>query len=378
MLLTKDFETVQEPVKLQDPDLLAIRKYAQRDVTPDEVWCSAFKVCNTKVDRSGERFTKAYLERFAETLPGKAVLEGHRRDIRPLGRVYNAEVLPDGGDWFLKGYWYTAADSPVRREVELGIAKDCSIGYAAGKRTCSIDQKMWLPMRMGECKEHQPLQEYDGQTCTIHYCDTEAHKAEGQEVSLVWLGCQYGAEATVKRMADERDLHVALSTSGPEVLTRFLQHHYPHRFPVTIDLPREEKRMFKTIEEAEVEIKRLQALPLAAEREAELQKAIAEKEPLAKDGAAYRDYLRAEILRMAGALDEATKTSVKGDQYKAILAHMEGANAETLAAVLKGIEPEFTAMFTQGAGATGGEPANSDRTKTKSSPFGRMALGGLR
>lgn len=370
MLLTKEFETVQEAITPQDPDLAAIRKYAQRDVTPDEVWCSAFKVCNTKIDRSGERFTKAYLERFAETLPGKAVLEGHRRDIRPLGRFYDAEVLPDGADWYLKGYWYTAADSPIKREVELGIAKDCSIGYAAGKRVCSIDGKAWLPHRQGECRDHQPLQEYDGKQCVIHYCETEAHKAEAQECSLVWLGCQYGAEATAKTflsgLTEDQRRYWMMGGGG---------------FVLPTPAQREESSMgFKSIEEAEVEIKRLQALPLAAEREAELQKAIAEKEPLAKDGAAYRQHLKDEILRMAGVLDEAAKSTAKTEMYTAILGTMEHASAESLQAVLKGIAADFNVKFAGGSGDpdAGSRLDDESQPKKKSSPFGRMALGGLR
>lgn len=363
MDLIKDFQTVQEIVP--DPDLSMVRKHARRDISADEVWCGAFAVCNTKVDRMGERFTKAYLDRFRETLPGKSLLEGHNTQTRALGRFYNAEVLHDGNDWYLKGYYYTAADSPIVREIELGIAKDCSIGYKAGKRTCSLDGKLWLPYRQGECKDHQPLQEYDGKSCVIDYCDSEVHKAEAHEVSLVYLGCQYGAEAIAKTffqgLTDDQRRFWMLGTPLPPAP------------------PQEESGMFDTLEKAVAEVERLKKLPLAAEREAELQKAIADKEPLVKDGATYRQAIRDNIARMALALDEADKhqgkTAAKAEMYTAILATMPvDSSAESLLAVEKGLKSEFEARFAQSAAhGNGPEPHKEEE---KPGLLRRLAAGG--
>lgn len=137
--------------------------------------------------------------------------------------------------------------------------------------------------------------------------------------------------------------------------------------------------MFDTIEKAVAEIERLKALPLAAAAEKdELTKALAEKEPLAKDGAAFRQFLKDEILRMAGAIDAADQTKTKTEMYTAILGTMEHASAESLLAVKRGIEADFNARFPSGAGQPKGAPDDETPPKTKSSPFGRMALGGLR
>lgn len=135
------------------------------------------------------------------------------------------------------------------------------------------------------------------------------------------------------------------------------------------------------LEQAKAEIERLKALPLAADREAELQKQIAElkaKAVLSDDGAAYRTHLKAEMKRMANALDERHQSKAKGEFVDALLSQMENAPAEALLKFLAPIKEEFDQAFAQGSGHGNG-PGDDDKDKPKkSSPFGRMALGGLR
>ena len=112
LLLKQTPEVEHEHIEPANADLALIRQYARRDVKEEEVYVGAMHGANTKLDRAGEKFTKAYLQRFAETLPGKPTLEGHDTTKRPNGRIYKAEVLPDGDGWFLKTYYYLRADSP--------------------------------------------------------------------------------------------------------------------------------------------------------------------------------------------------------------------------------------------------------------------------
>ena len=374
MILRKHFETEQSVIKAEAPDLAAIRKYALRELTADEVFTGAMKLCHDRYDRTHERFTKAYLDRFAETLPGKSVMPGHDYSALPLGRFYAASVVPDSEGHHLKVSYYLPKDSPLVRQIELGVLRDVSIGFQAGRRNCDLCEKAW-----DFSHEHMPGQQYDGKTCTVTYCETEAHKAEAMEGSFVWLGAQPGAEA-VAMAAKSGTVLINPYTNLPYTYTGYSSGTISYSFPTE---PRQESKMlrFNTHEEAEAEVKRLELLPLAAEREAELQKAIAEKEPLAKDGAAYRTHLKSEILRMATSLDEARKdgATIEADQYRAILSHMENASAETLLPVLKGIEPRFNQTLGKGAGASTDvpDPDDATKTKTKSSPFGRLASGGL-
>jgi hypothetical protein len=87
-VLTKAIESQQTHIETSDEDLALVRKFSLRDVTGDQVWLGKMRLANTKVDRAGERFTKAYLDRFAATGPGKSVMPGHNYDALPLGRFY--------------------------------------------------------------------------------------------------------------------------------------------------------------------------------------------------------------------------------------------------------------------------------------------------
>lgn len=341
MLLHKAFET--EHTHELNPDLPLIRKYAMRDVAASEVWCGALKTAHTRVDRSGERFTKAYLQRFAETLPGKPLLEGHDTTKRPIGRIYAAEVIPEGDHWFLKSRYFLRADSPVVADVELGIAKDCSVGFNAGRRVCDLDGKVWLPNGRGECR-HSPLQEYDGQVCTITYCDTEVHKAEGMEVSLVWVGCQQGAEAIPKSLAE-------LSLAD-------IQRYFAIPFAPHPEEPME-------IKEALAEIERLKALTAPTDREQALADELAgfkAREGLIKEAESHREDLRKEIVRMASVIDETNAhitgkvTTAKLEMYTKLLAHMKEADSASLKAVMEGIRPDFNAATKESGAEHNGPP----------------------
>ena len=86
MFLKKSFETEQQHTDPQAADLALIRRFAQRDVKAEEVWTGRQSLANDQYDRAHERFPVEYLERFAETLPGKAVMGGHDYDTLPLDR----------------------------------------------------------------------------------------------------------------------------------------------------------------------------------------------------------------------------------------------------------------------------------------------------
>ena len=296
MLLTKQTPEVEhEHIEPQNADLALIRQYARREVKEEEVYVGAMHAANTKLDRAGERFTKAYLQRFAQTLPGKPTLEGHDTSKRPNGRIYKAEVLPDGDGWFLKTYYYVRADSPLVTDIELGIAKDVSIGYRAHRRVCDLDGKEWHPYRAGKdyC-EHEPLEEYDGVPCTLTYCDTAVHKAEGMEMSWVWVGAQRGAEAIAKSF--DRD----------EVA--FLKDLVQRLHGASLSGTRSD--VMPTIEEVQAELQQTKAAHEKALGEA--QKQLQELKRAAEDGEWGRKHLASEILRMAALLGE-------GDYYGKML-----------------------------------------------------------
>lgn len=341
MFLRKSFETEQEHVPGQAADLDLVRRYAQREVEDRDVWLGRMKLANTRVDRSGERFTKAYLLRFAETGPGKSVMPGHDYTQTPMGRFYKFAVVPDGDHYRLDAWYYlNAKNERLISDIELGILKDVSIGFNAGRRVCDLCGGEWDPYQ-GCADGHRPLKEYDGRPCTLTYCESQAAKAEMMEGSFVWHGCQYGAEAAAK--APEVALPRPGQLDGTATATAL------RGYLITAGwMPPKENGM-DDLQKAMAEIERLKALPLAAEREKalldeiEALKALKQKEPLITDGEKYRTFLASEILRLAGALGRKAT-------YEAILKHMEAADAASLEAVLGELKPDYDAKFA-GSGA---------------------------
>lgn len=306
-----------QAVTPEPSDLALARQYAQRDAATDELWFGALHAANTRLDRAGEKFTKAYLERFAETLPGKPLLEAHDTGRRPIGRLYKAEVQPQADGHFLKVWYFLKADSPLVSEIELGIQRDCSIGYNATRRVCDLDGKEWHPFKQGEnyC-EHWPLEEYDEGTCTLTYCDTAVHKAEGMEMSFVWVGCQDGARTMEKAGGRGQG-------SG------------------------DRERAMKTIEEAQAAL--LEAKAAHETEKAMLSKEVVSLKALAGEGEAYRAYLKAEIQRMAGVIEQ--KEPGTAAQYATFLELLKEASVEQILPTYERIRKLFDAAFSKGAAA---------------------------
>lgn len=282
---TKAYPTVLKAEGLNDVTLPLIRRYAVGDVKPEEISIWKMDLCNTDYDRADERFPVEYLQRFAETLPGKSLMTGHNYSNSPAGRFIGAEVMPraDGGH-VLATRFYTRSAAPISDDLRLGIAKDGSIGFMPDDRTCDLCGKSydrWFMADEGEdyCT-HIQSQFYDDQKCTLTY-GGDTSKVEAVEGSLVWLGCQYGAQTTAAAAVfATKAAHVQQQSSAQGGT-------------------RQEERM--TLQEAEAKIAALEAK--AKEHEAEDK----ERELFAKESGKYRDFLKSEVLRFYKSMgDEAT------------------------------------------------------------------------
>lgn len=181
-------------------DLARINSIALEPLTEEQLFLGHMALCNDQYDRSHERFPESYLKRFAETIVGKAVMPGHDYHAMPLGRFFDADVLPgaDGRKNLVPSY-YLLADDPLVAKVKAGIAKDVSIGFEPDRRECDLcskDYDGWAKGDSDAC-EHIAGREYDGKTATITY-GGDVKRVEAVEGSFVWLGCQPGAEALAK------------------------------------------------------------------------------------------------------------------------------------------------------------------------------------
>lgn len=176
-------------------------------VKPDEFTKEDIEIYHPQLahnfmDRDAERFTPKVLEAFANTLPGKSVLEDHeRRDTdKIIGRFYDAylekvkidEVIKrigkhpnkniekhlkeieekDGDLIFLIPPFYLLKDNKeLVRRINAGILRDMSIGFRADDR--------------------KEIKDKDGKTQYWEYVDKG--NTEAYEGSFVFLGAQYGA-----------------------------------------------------------------------------------------------------------------------------------------------------------------------------------------
>lgn len=175
---------------ISEEDLSAINRQALRELSADEVFTFKLAACNNQIDRDNERFTDQCLEQLAALYVGKPVLLDHTWSATTqTARIFAAEVAPmpgvEGGKQLeLKCYMLRSEDTKTAiANIEGGILRECSVGCAVEKATCSICGGSYF-----HCN-HYKGEEYEGKAC--HVILSEA--TDAYEVSLVAVPAQPGA-----------------------------------------------------------------------------------------------------------------------------------------------------------------------------------------
>ena len=156
-------------------DLEQINALARRELTADEVYLFAVRLCDNDIDRDGERFAVETLEELGKLFVGVSGVFDHQWSARgQTARIYRTEVVHEEGTLtqdgqpycYLKGYAYmmrTEDNAGLIAEIDGGIKREVSVGCAVERVECSIcGEDMNASQRCG----HQRGQEYDGQLCT--------------------------------------------------------------------------------------------------------------------------------------------------------------------------------------------------------------------
>ena len=184
-------------------DIDLINQYSVKELTPEEVFCFAVRLCDNEVDRDFERFDKAALEKLAELYLGKTGIFDHIWLAESqVARLYKTEVVKGEGRtqagepyYYLRGYAYmmrTAENAGFIAEIEAGIKKEVSVGCAVRQAECSI-----CGAKNGACG-HEKGQKYDGKLCFFTLKDpTEAY-----EWSFVAVPAQRAAGVTKSSKAE--------------------------------------------------------------------------------------------------------------------------------------------------------------------------------
>lgn len=170
-------------------DMAKINALAKKELTEQEVYTFAVRLCDNEVDRDMECFDRAALEELGRLFVGKSGIFDHNWSAQgQTARLYKTEMCRGEGrtqlgedSWYLKGWAYMLRSEKNRElieEIEAGIKKEVSIGCSVGERVCSVCGK-------SQC-QHQKGQLYNGKLC----CHVLKHPTDAYEWSFVAVPAQ--------------------------------------------------------------------------------------------------------------------------------------------------------------------------------------------
>ena len=164
--------------------LQAINALAKAELTREQVYVLALRLCDDQVDRDFERFDPQALPQLARLFIGKTGTVDHRWSAESqVARIFAAEVVREAEVSYIKAWAY------IRRggrgdewiaDIEAGIKKEVSVGCAMGQSVCSI-----CGCDYGTCG-HQKGEEYDGEVC----CAILREPMDAYEFSFVAVPAQ--------------------------------------------------------------------------------------------------------------------------------------------------------------------------------------------
>lgn len=190
--------------------LAKINKHTLHPLTAEEVYVYRVAMCDNKVDRDNEAFTRRALDKLAELFVGRTMLSDHKWTASgQVARIFDAKVEEADGETGtderavrLVASCYlprTPQNADLITAIDAGIAKEVSVGCAVETCRCSVcganKRKTWC--------EHRPGAEYEGAKCYVALDDpTDAY-----ELSFVAVPAQpeagviksYGAKRPEER-----------------------------------------------------------------------------------------------------------------------------------------------------------------------------------
>ncbi len=156
---------------VDEQELKQINCFSRKELTADEVYTFAVRLCDNQVDRDGERFEPETLDGLAQLFVGKTGIFDHDWTAKgQTARIYRTEVVDEpgvvtaAGDGcrYIKGYAYmlrTAGNEELIAQLDGGILREVSVGCAVARCVCSI-----CGQQAGSCA-HKKGEHYDGKLC---------------------------------------------------------------------------------------------------------------------------------------------------------------------------------------------------------------------
>lgn len=164
--------------------LAAVNRFALRPLEPRDFTVFTLDLCHNQIDRHHSRFPEEELERVNALVPGRPLMERH--DLRgslPRGVFFRSRLHREGARVSVRPEVYvlrTARNADFIRNIEGGVYRETSIGFAFETPECSVCGR-----DLRAC-EHVPGREYAGAAC--HFLIRGV--AEVLEGSVVATGSQ--------------------------------------------------------------------------------------------------------------------------------------------------------------------------------------------
>jgi len=337
--------------EVTDEILAAINRYALTPLTADDVYVRKFLLAHNAIDRDNERFPDQILDDFAATLPGKGLLTGHKRPEPGVGLWFDAWTeemspaefnaltgeeakLPDGAKkvkaLFGRAYILRIPENEsIIKQIDGGVYRHGSIGFSAADLRAVKNDPNGSPLYW----EYVP-------------------PGEATEASLVWLGAQPGAGA--QKAATQPDTgqgHDNEPQGGKKAMKEFLK-------KVSEILG----KTFGDEDGAGV----LEAVKAMKDELKQALDRVAELEPMAEIGQAYRDSLVDDYVRMKALLKEAPTDE---DGQKKIKAFAGAFPFDFLRGEVKALERRINERFPDNPQLKGGDPESGRKAAGDENPL---------
>lgn len=193
-------DTQYKGLEPTDEVMEKINRFAVSPLTAEQVFCFRVVLCDNRIDRDLERFSRKALDALAKLYIGKTGIFDHDpRGTKQNARIYDTEVreYPDrtaaGGESCaqLIGYAYMVRTDDNRSliaEISGGIKKEVSVGCAVAKKLCSVCGSDVSRKSCGHVKGRT----YGGRLCYL----TLEEPVDAYEWSFVAVPAQPGAGVT--------------------------------------------------------------------------------------------------------------------------------------------------------------------------------------
>ncbi len=300
-----------ETKSVSSGDLAIINSLTRRDFTADELYVFPVLCCHTRIDREGDRFTKESLEDMVVLAKGVTFIFDHRWSAYgQTARVYKAEVRQaEDGEFDLVGWAYMPKNErtqPIIDAIDAGILKEVSVGFAYKELQCSVCKQSYYG---GNCP-HLRGREYDGEICFTWINGI----SDWYEISFVAVPAQQGA-GVEKSYRQKMDEEKELTLKGGEPKVKNLMELLKSLGVADV---KDEDHALSIVKSWKEDAEKAKGLDgeLKAERDkhaetkSQLDAALKEKPDatLVAAGQKFFEENRNEIIKMAGMLEENTKT----------------------------------------------------------------------